>query len=292
VRGLTRRALLGGALTGAAFPAIVAAGSRRIAATELILTETLLALGIVPVAVGNRPLYRRLVGEPLLPASANDLGPLNEPNLELLQYLRPDLILAAEWQQATQVHLERMAPVAWLPTFSLVGKPLDNARSLARRIGELTGTASKAQALVSALDARLVSLAGEAGASGRPPVYVVRFMEDGRHLLVFGKGSLVDDVLQLLDLENAWADSTNVWGASYAGIESLTRRPDAIVLYFATEGEGSIAHPQGPLWQVLINRVGDRMVPIPPVFPAGGVASALRLGEAIVGVLRSRMAAP
>jgi iron complex transport system substrate-binding protein len=117
-------------------------------------------------------------------------------------------------------------------------------------------------------------------------------MEDGRHLLVFGKGSLVDDVLQLLDLENAWADSTNVWGASYAGIESLTRRPDAIVLYFATEGEGSIAHPQGPLWQVLINRVGDRMVPIPPVFPAGGVASALRLGEAIVGVLRSRMAAP
>lgn len=288
---VTRRLLLNAALVATFARPAAAVGTGGVASTELILTETLLALGIAPVAVGNRPLYERLVGHPALPASANDLGPLNEPNLELLQYLHPGLILAAEWQQATQAQLERIAPVAWLPTFSFDGKPLDNARSLALRIGELAGMPAVALARIVALDARLAALAEVLRSSTRQAVYIVRFMEDRRHLLVFGKGSLVDDVLQALGLENAWASPTNIWGSSYAGVESLTGRPNAVVLHFSGE-EDLMAQPQGPLWQVLSNRAGKRMRPIPSIFPAGGIASALRLAEAIVSALHGEVSVP
>lgn len=78
-------------------PAAVLAreGGPRIVSMDLSFTEMLLALGAQPTAIANVPLYQRLVSIPVAPADAVDLGPLTEPNLELLQYLKPDLILAA-----------------------------------------------------------------------------------------------------------------------------------------------------------------------------------------------------
>lgn len=40
---------------------------------------------------------------------------------------------------------------------------------------------------------------------------------DTRHALVIGKGSLFQDVLDQLNIENAWQGETNLWGSSIRG---------------------------------------------------------------------------
>ena len=56
----------------------------RIATVDWTIAETLLALGVTPLAVGDVGSYRAWVGEPLLPAAVVDIGQRAQPNRELL----------------------------------------------------------------------------------------------------------------------------------------------------------------------------------------------------------------
>lgn len=273
---LSRRALLTGLAAGFALP-LSAASAPRIVTTELILTETALALGLAPTAAGNVGLYRRLVAVPPLAPGAADLGPLDAPNMELLVWLAPDMILAADWQRAMQGGLERIAPVHWLPTLPLERPPLANGRTLAARIGELTGQGAAANAFLARMDERFAALSARLRALAPPPLRVARLMEDGRHAMIFAPGSLVDDVIVALGLVNAEGDSGG-WGARLAGVDALAG--GGPVLTLGPPGEGAIL--------TALRQAGLRLIELPAVFPAGGVASALRLAEAIAdGLERS-----
>ncbi len=63
----------------------------------LALLETLLALGVVPVAAAELVLYRRQVIEPAVPESVADLGLRGSPSFEALKLLAPDLILGSNY---------------------------------------------------------------------------------------------------------------------------------------------------------------------------------------------------
>ncbi len=93
---LTRRQTLAPGATGlTAWPGrVTAAPAPRLITTELVLSETALALGLRPLAAGNLPLCRRLVSVPQLPQGISDPSPLSEPNIELIA-LAPGLIFAA-----------------------------------------------------------------------------------------------------------------------------------------------------------------------------------------------------
>jgi len=179
---------------------------------DLLLTELLLTLEVAPVAVGNVPLYRRLVAQPSVPDGTPDLGPLQTPNLELLQYLMPNLILAPDWMRLGRTPFARIAPVAWLPTFSKDFGALKHAENLLRSIAERTGRDAAAERVLRRGEIVFAQARRTlAGAQSRP-LLVVRFMEDGRHAAVFGREGMVGGVLQRLGLGNAWTGRTNVWG--------------------------------------------------------------------------------
>ncbi|WP_290690758.1 MULTISPECIES: ABC transporter substrate-binding protein [unclassified Haematobacter] len=268
---MNRRAAIAAALAlaaharagGALSPAGAGDTAGGVVTTELILTETCLALGHGPAAIGNRGLYQRLVGDPA-PGAALDLGPLNEPNLELLRRLAPRLILAAAWQQAAAGRLERIAPVEWLQTLPLEGA-LTTARALADQMARILGRDSGP--LLARLEDALTPL-------GAQRALIVRMLEDGRHMIVFGPGSLPGDVLSAMGLTNA-ATGSMIWGARSTGLEELVDRDGPAVL--AIGGAGSA----GPFLDALSFNLADRLRPLPPVFPAGGVASAIRLATAI-----------
>ncbi len=284
-----RSVLLGLAALPTGRSAAGAPGSPRIATTELVLTQTALALGLPPVAAGNVPLYRRLVDEPLMPSGPADLGPLNEPNLELLQYLKPDLIFAASWQRVSQGALERIAPVRWLDTFALDGKPLANAFRLTERIGAEIGRDEQAATIVSNAKAAFQQARRHLADGPRKAVYIVRFLDDGRHLAVFGRGSLVEETFAEIGVENAWRGTSNAFGGAFVGVERLAERPDAVVLSFARTGVDPKAAleslSRNPLWRALPFVQDGRVIPLAPFFPAGGLPSAVRLGRAVVGAL-------
>ncbi len=61
---------------------------RRIAAIDWAMLETLVALGIMPVAATELVQFRKDAVEPMLAESVADLGLRGSPNLELLRLLR------------------------------------------------------------------------------------------------------------------------------------------------------------------------------------------------------------
>ena len=65
----------------------------RFATSNWSLTESLLALGIDPVAIPEADGYRTWVVEPELPETFADLGTRREPNFEALRDAKPDAIL-------------------------------------------------------------------------------------------------------------------------------------------------------------------------------------------------------
>ncbi|MGK9167438.1 ABC transporter substrate-binding protein [Inquilinus limosus] len=289
----TRRTVLGGiglALLGPAWAHAQdpAGPARRVAALDLLLTETLLTLGVIPAAVGNIPLYQRLVAEPALPDGVPDLGPLQEPNLELLQYLRPDLVLAPSWAEVGQNNLERIAPVAWLPTFSTEKPALDHARDLLMRVAALTGRDAEARDWADRADATLAEARQILEPWTDRPVYVVRFMEDGRHAAIFGGNGMIGDVLSRLGLRNAWTGRTNVWGTTSIGIEQLAGNAEARLIHFNRGAETERALRQlaaSPLWAALPAVRQGRVIEMPVVYPNGGLFSATRFAEQLVQFL-------
>ncbi|MEH6775529.1 MAG: ABC transporter substrate-binding protein, partial [Cereibacter changlensis] len=140
---LSRRQVVAGAAAllwgGAARAASRGAAPDRIVALDWALAETLVALGVAPLAVAEAPLYARRVVEPALPAGTRDIGLRSWPNLEALRALQPDLILAMAGYGIAPARLERIAPVRAFPLYSEARRPLDLARQAVRDLGGLTG---------------------------------------------------------------------------------------------------------------------------------------------------------
>lgn len=93
--------------------------ARRIVALDAPSTEMLVMLGIEPLGVAGLDGYRQAEGD--IPALRNavDVGFFYEPNLELLQFLKPDLFMASFGVDAPIALLERVAPVLFLPIYRM-----------------------------------------------------------------------------------------------------------------------------------------------------------------------------
>jgi ABC-type Fe3+-hydroxamate transport system substrate-binding protein len=286
---LSRRALLS-AGAAALLPAGALARERnpRIVSMDLSFTEMLLSLGLRPAAIANVPLYQRLVSVPPAPPDAVDLGPLTEPNLELLQYLKPDLILAASWQASALAPLERIAPVTWLPTFARGQGPLDFTRALLTRIAALAHREVEAATLQREADAALAEAAQRLRARAARPIYLLRFAEDGRRTAIFGAASMVGDVLVRMGLRNAFTGRANIWGTASIGIERLVEVPDAVIVHFERGAETARAMKrlaQSPIWNALPAVRAGRVLGMPVIYPNGGTVSATRFARQLADVL-------
>ena len=93
LKGMTRRQLAASLACTALMPGTAQAKPlRRFASMDYGLAETLICLGCPPVALVAAQDWGRWVVEPPLPESVVNLGTSREPNLELLQSLKPDAI--------------------------------------------------------------------------------------------------------------------------------------------------------------------------------------------------------
>lgn len=276
---LTRRGVL---QAGALLPwagGARAAPTSRLVPLDLLLTECMLTLQLQPAAMANIPLYQRLVMLPEVPGGVPELGPQLEPNLELLQSLRPDGILAPNWQRASLHRLERIAPVSWLPTFAPDGRPLEHAARLLLQIGALTGREALARDWVARAEPAFTDATERLAAHTTRPVFAIRFMEGGRHMAVFAGNGMVGAVMARLGLRNAWQGRTNIAGAASAGVEALAQVPDARIIHFDRGAETARALArlaESPFWQALPAVQAGRVQAMPVIYPSGGVFSAIR----------------
>lgn len=286
---LTRRGLLAAAASCAVLaPGHPQAGGAptRIVSLDYGLAETLLALGVTPIAIAEADQWATWVIEPAMPPGVVNLGAALEANLELLHALKPELILTTPYLARIGPMLERLARTESFAIYSPEpGTPYARSLTATRRLGGMIGRESQAQALIDASAARMAATRAALASHAGTPVFVVSFM-DTRHVRVYGAKSLFDDVMTLCGLTNAWRGEVNYWGFATVGIEQLARAPEARLIYvepIAADVRAALA--RSPLWNSLGFVRAGRVHAMPPALMFGMLPSAMRFAGLLAQTL-------
>ncbi|WP_250513794.1 ABC transporter substrate-binding protein [Caballeronia sp. INDeC2] len=261
----------------------------RLVVLDWGLVETLLAIGVTPVGVSEIAAYNESVITPRVPAHVPDVGLRLAPSLELLQQLAPDLILINLSQESQREMLERIAPVRSFAVYTDAGAPLHHSQQVTLQLAELCGRANVGQVLIDTTD-RVLATSREQIVVHRVrrqqsttprPLYLIRFF-DGRHVGVYGARSLFQDVMDALDVSNAWHGPTDYWGIGVAGLEKLAASPTADLLYFDPLPTGvARTLASNRLWHALPAVAGGRVATLPPFWGFGMLPSAVRFAGAL-----------
>lgn len=248
----------------------------RVATVDWTLVETLLSIGVTPVAAAQIKDYQRWVMEPSLPEQVVDIGLRAQPNRELVASLKLDLILISPMFSAIEPTLSRIAPVHTLASYNPENDFWQNIVDTTRRVGELTGRSEEAEAVIERHRLKIEQMKEEIG-EGTPPLLVVQFIDD-RHVRVYGEGSLYDMVIGRLGLQNAWRGATNMWGYTTVGIEELITQGYLVVVDpVPMSAEGVFDNNR--LWQALPAVRHDRVLSLPAVWSFGALPSAVRFAD-------------
>ncbi|MFT4063672.1 ABC transporter substrate-binding protein [Paraburkholderia sp.] len=289
------KALLALGATGFAWPAAAAvAGSAshaqpRVVSLSWAGAQILVSLGVTPLALTERADYPRAGALPAMPASVLELGSHSEPNLELLQQLKPELIVIDVNQLGLEARLSTIAPTIAVDIYNArLGKPYALAVATTLRIAQRLGRKQAAQAYLLSVEDELAARARTVSTLGAaPPVLIADLYDDGRHLYLYGPNSMMQDVMDRLGVRNAWQGST---GSGYLllGIEGLAPMGDARMFYISHGARDKIAlHnlSRSGLWQNLPFVHAQRFRPLPGFFAYGATACAVQFANELTAGL-------
>ncbi|MET0258553.1 MAG: ABC transporter substrate-binding protein [Methylobacterium sp.] len=255
------------------------AAPTRVATLDYGLAETMLAIGVEPVAIASAADWTTWVVEPPLPPTVADLGAAQDPNLERLAALRPDLVLSTDFTAMTEPALSRIARVERVTLYGTGIDPLPRARAVTTLLGDMLERQAQAEAAITAYDTAIARLAARLAGRISEPVLLVSFM-DPRHVRVYGRSGLYGNVLDGLGLRNAWDAPVNYWGFSTVGIEDLAAAPSARLV--AVDPVAPDVWPtlaRSPLWTGLPFVAAGRVSTIPPALMFGALPSAGRFAR-------------
>lgn len=191
----------------------------RIVSLAPNITEILFALGLGPNIAGAT----RFCDYPPEARTLPRIGGLVDPNIEIIQSLRPDLVIAFRGNPLRV--LERLSDLS-LPVFILdIGNGLDTLYPLIERIGRVTRREREASALAAGLRARekAVETALDAVAS-KPRVFVFLY---GQGLWTCGGQSYLNDLIVRAGAVNIAAPLPKKW-ALYSRERIVRDDPDAV----------------------------------------------------------------
>ncbi|CAD6523206.1 Iron(3+)-hydroxamate-binding protein FhuD [Paraburkholderia kirstenboschensis] len=280
------------AASGATFASgAVASSDARAAAGAVVLdwplTEVVLSLGVVPAGVSRPSWYAKLDGVPPLPSSVVDTGLLYQPNFEVLETLKPELIVITPWHAPLRALLERIAPTL---TVQLFGPGIDvypAVHAATRKLAAALGRDAAADALFARADAALADASARLAAfraTGRP-LYLLRPIDD-RHIAVFGKNSLFGGVLGALGIDNAWQGMADPQGMTEADLGALAQHTDAQVVTIGVPPGVAAQLARSPLWRALLFVRQNRVQHIGPLPALGGVVASMRFADSLANALQ------
>lgn len=258
----------------------------RVVALNWALAEVVLELDVVPVGIADVDGYRTWVRQPALPSDVVDLGLRNEPNLERLAALAPDLILASDQQADLVPRLERIAPVILFRSFDAAKDNAAVSRETVRELARILGREDLANERLTRLDAQIAA----AGARVRehfngqvPPILPIRFLTT-ETLRLHGANSMAKAAIDAMGLEHAAPGEPTGWGFVQQRVEDLAGFEEAIVLHIAPFPE--LEELQATrMWQFMPFVRESRHAEVRPVWTFGGAFSIGHLSEAFADAL-------
>ncbi|WP_258070693.1 iron-siderophore ABC transporter substrate-binding protein [Vibrio jasicida] len=257
----------------------VDATSQRVMSVDWTQTETMLALGVVPVGVAQGQDYDAWVKAPLLPVQTKDVGLRTQPNIERIYELKPDRIFIAPYFSAMK---ERLADIAPVTTIDLYGKGITDWSVLTqftRTFGKELGKEAQAETLIAQSEVQLSKLKQTIDADSAP-LLMIQFM-DTKHIRVFGENSLYSQAIAKLGLSNAWKEETNSWGFNMVGIDKLAGISAQIVIVEPLPHGGQQQLASDKFWQYIVEQSGHPVMRVAPVWSFGSMPSAVRFAHLV-----------
>jgi ABC-type Fe3+-hydroxamate transport system substrate-binding protein len=211
------------------------APATRLVAADWTSAEIALALGVVPVAVGDRDTYRDWVGAGAdLPGSVAEIGARYEPSIEKIAALRPDLIVQESGELVKgRDKLEAIAPTAGLDAYALSkASPKtewDAMRDETTKLGALLGKSSEAKALLARVDTAIAAHAErvkDAGRAGDSVVLAQTSVGGKPATRLFDDGSAMVEVVRRLGLVNGFKGKHSDYSFTEVGLEGLRQVGD------------------------------------------------------------------
>jgi len=225
---------------GPAAAAAEAKPAKRVVALEWEYVENLLALGVKPVGAADlRGMREWTAVSP--PRGIRDVGTRQEPSLERIAALEPDLIVAPRFRTARNLRqLERIAPVMRLDAYPTKGGRDAQYKAMLtgiRRVAGRVGRRARGQAVIRDLDRTYVSLATSLRRSGLDGTAVSLAMAGGTAAApaarLFTDNSLSAGVLRRLGLRNGANAASAPFGFLTVGVEAFSRIDQDGYLVFA-----------------------------------------------------------
>ena len=260
---------------------------KRIISIDWATTETLLSLNVTPVGMADMEGYKQWVISPTLPSGITDVGARNEPNLELISELKPDLILISSGLAAAYDKLNKIAPTIMFNVYNDDKTPLKNVQTLTLKLGKILDKRQAAEKLVAHTQI-LLRKNGDKIRAAKPsidPLLFVRII-DNSTLHFQGKGSLINDTIHAMGLNNEWHGKTNLWGFSNVEIAKIAEHQQANVFLLQSVKKSEkkkLLH--SPLWQAMAFSQQNKVYELPPTWNYGGLLAAQRFSNQLVNLL-------
>ncbi|TDK39750.1 iron-siderophore ABC transporter substrate-binding protein [Rhizobium deserti] len=270
-------------LTGAA--SVLTAGSHawarsgpRVATLDWALMETLLAIGANLVAGSELRQFRQVAVLPNVPDTVADLGLRGSPNLELLHFVKPDVIFNSNFYQWADPLMSAIAPVESHSVYQPGQSPYDLAMTATLALGERLER-PEAERLVHDLAGRLHRHGGELRQGDGRPILLIN-LGDARHYRVFGADSMFGEVLARLGLVNAWTGATSYSAMAQIGVETLASMPDAWIVLIPPHPQDALKElTESDFWNALPPVRENRVLTLGSVNPYGALPAAGRFAD-------------
>lgn len=205
----------------------------RVVTLEHVLTELSLTLGVQPVGVADTTRFAVLVDFPVpLDESVVDVGTRNEPNLEVITGLQPDLILAASFRVGE--NYDELSAIA--PTLTFSGSDsLEIMLEMFSTVATALNREAEGEAAVEAMEAHFDAAAAaldEAGLAGDTFILSQNWVEESLATFrLFTDNATAVEILARIGLENAWDAEPMPDGFTVVDIEGLVGIPDTYFFY-------------------------------------------------------------
>lgn len=230
----------------------------RVVTLEWSYTEDLLALGMHPAGVADIAGYQSWVKIPVaLADDVVDVGTRQEPNLETLTQLSPDLIIGPAFRIADIY--EELSAIA--PTIAFDAYPTDEnttqftaVKEAFMTIADLVGRTAEGEAVLAAMEEHFAAARAQveaAGKAGEPFVLAQAFGEDTVSIRLFTDNAMAVEIVEQIGLENSWSDEEfQLYGFTTVGMETLPDLGD-LNFFYVVQDDNNVFQRESiqPLWE-------------------------------------------
>lgn len=262
----------------------------RIVTLDDVATELVTSLGLSPVGVANLAGYRRYVGLGAdLLKDAQPLGSVQQPDLETIARLRPDMILGSGYLHLGLFRrMESLGPtLLYRYGMETDDDAVTRASALLSDLGRRLGRAEEAAAVNLQADRAVAdaeAAAQQAGIVGRPLAVLFPLPQQGV-FIALNRRVLINALVRRLGGRDPWPLAADRVLHRYHDVQEIAAVPDLTALFVGEQ----TGHPffRSPLWQAMPLARSGRYASLPsPYWTFGGPASVTLLAHQVATALR------